>query len=223
MIGIEKIIEKILLEARNDAAETIERAKEKSLAIAKSYSDKAKDAETAAAAEAQKEADGIINRARSSVETAKRNALLEEQARIIDDVFEEAFESIRSLPEDKYCEFLVAIAARALVEQIESEKKSLELYGEDEDAVEIEKYEIILNKKDRDTLGTTLMEGLRRTVIGKVPKEILDKVCISGEIAEITGGLILRYGDIESNCSLSLIFAHVREKLEGAVSKKLFS
>jgi len=223
MIGIEKIIEKILLEARNDAAETIERAKEKSLAIAKSYSDKAKDAETAAAAEAQKEADGIINRARSSVETAKRNALLEEQARIIDDVFEEAFESIRSLPEDKYCEFLVAIAARALIEQIESEKKSLELYGEDEDAVEIEKYEIILNKKDRDTLGTTLMEGLRRTVIGKVPKEILDKVCISGEIAEITGGLILRYGDIESNCSLSLIFAHVREKLEGAVSKKLFS
>lgn len=223
MIGIEKIIEKILLEARNDAAETIERAKEKSLAIAKSYSDKAKDAETAAAAEAQKEADGIINRARSSVETAKRNALLEEQARIIDDVFEEAFESIRSLPEDKYCEFLVAIAARALIEQIESEKKSLELYGEDEDAVEIEKYEIILNKKDRDTLGTTLMEGLRRTVIGKVPKEILDKVCISSEIAEITGGLILRYGDIESNCSLSLIFAHVREKLEGAVSKKLFS
>lgn len=223
MIGIEKIIEKILLEARKDAAETIEKAKEKSLAISRGYAERAEKVEAELNEAAQRDADGIIARARSSMETVKRNALLEERARIIDDVFDEAFESIKSLPDDKYCEFLVAIAVRALTEQLENEKRSLELYGEDEDAVEIEKYEIILNKKDRDTHGGALLEGIRRTVIGKVPKEIVDKVCIAGEVADITGGLILRYGDIESNCSLSIIFAHVRESLEGEVSRKLFS
>lgn len=223
MIGIDKIIEKILLEARNDASVTIEEAKKKSLEIAESYAIKAEEAEAAANADAQREADRIISRARASVDTAKRRALLEEQVKIIDDVFEEAFESIRSLPEDKYCDFLVAVAARALTEQIELEKKRIELYGEDEIGREAEKYEIILSKKDRDSLGASLIEGLRRTVIGKIRKEDLDAVCVSREIAEISGGFILRFGDIELDCSLSSIFAQVKEKLEATVSRKLFS
>ena len=223
MIGIDKIIEKILLEARNDASATIEEAKKKSLEIAESYAVKIEEAEAAANSEAQREADRIISRARASVEAAKRRALLEEQIKIIDDVFEEAFESIRSLPEDKYCDFLVSVAARVLTEQIEIEKKRLELCGKSEKDTGIEKYEIILNKKDRDSLGAALVEGLRRTVIGKIRKEDLDAVCVSREIAEITGGFILRFGDIEVDCSLSSIFAQVKEKLEATVSRKLFS
>jgi V/A-type H+-transporting ATPase subunit E len=201
----------------------LEEANRKSLEITESYALKAEEAEKAANAEAQKEADRIITRARASMEAAKRRALLEEQVKIIDDVFEEAFESIRSLPEDKYCDFLVGVAAKVLTEQIEIEKKRLELCGEGENGATAEKYEIILNKKDRDSLGAALIEGLRRTVIGKIRKEDLDAVCISREIAEITGGFIIRFNDIEIDCSLSSIFAQVKEQLEMTVSRKLFS
>ena len=43
------------------------------------------------------------------------------------------------------------------------------------------------------------------------------------DAAAIDGGLILRYGDIESNCSLELLFAGLRRELEGEVSHALFA
>ena len=46
---------------------------------------------------------------------------------------------------------------------------------------------------------------------------------MSENTANIDGGLILRYGDIESNCSLALMLKGIRESLEGQVGSILFS
>ena len=102
-------------------------------------------------------------------------------------------------------------------------EKNLELYGPDEDGEEIEKYELLLCKSDRDKYAEPLIEAIRRSVIGKVSPEIIEKLVISKDIANIDGGVILRYGSIESNCSLALLFERTRASLEGQVSKLLFS
>ena len=55
-----------------------------------------------------------------------------------------------------------------------------------------------------------------------VEKEKLDKLVLSKQTLSANGGLVLRCGNIEANCSLSLLFAQLREELEAEVSHALF-
>ena len=223
MNGVEKITEKIITEARAQAAEITEAAREKALAIGKSYADRAAEVRNTSDEEASKEATAIAARARASLESAQRSALLAEQAAIIDGVFADAYKSIRGLDDEKYVAFLAALASAALSEMTETAKKNLELYGPDEEGEEIEKYELLLCKSDKDKYAEPLIRAIRRSVIGKVDPEIIEKLCVCPVPANIDGGLILRYGSIESNCSLSLLFERTRASLEGKVSTLLFS
>ena len=223
MNGIEKITEKIISEARQKASEITENARVAALSISKDYAKKADAARRAIDSAAEAEAGAMIERAKASVETVQRNALLEKQAEIIDSVFEEAYTSIRSLPDDKYLSFLIHLASAALSEQVNTHEESLRLYGADEDEPEIESYDIILSKADRDRFADSLINELRRSVIGRIPPEVVDKVRVSENTSNIDGGLILRYGDIDSNCSLALMLKGIRESLEGQVSSILFS
>ena len=223
MNGIEKITEKIITEARAEATKITDAAREKALAISKGYADRAAEVRSAADAAATAEATSIAARAKASLESVQRSALLSEQSAIIDSVFADAYKSIRGLDDDKYVAFLVALASSALSEMTETAARNLSLYGPDEDGEEIEKYELLLCKSDRDKYAESLIEAIKRSVIGKVPHEIIEKLVISSETANIDGGVILRYGSIESNCSLSLLFERTRAKLEGQVSALLFS
>ena len=223
MNGIEKITEKIITEARAKAASITDAAREKALAVSKSYADKAAEVRRAADEAAVAEATAIATRAKATLETVQRSALLSEQADIIDGVFAEAYNSIRGLDDEKYVAFLAALTSAALSEMIATAEKNLELYGPDEDGEEVESYELLLSRSDREKYGETLIEAIRHLVIGKVPAEVIEKLTVSKEDASIDGGVILRYGSIESNCSLSLLFERVRASLEGQVSKLLFS
>ena len=223
MKGIEKITEKIISEARAEAASITDAAREKALAISRSYAEKAADVRSSLDEAAATEAKAIATRTKASLETVQRTALLAEQAAIIDEVFADAYKSIRELDDEKYVAFLTTLAASALAEMTDTAEKNLELYGPDEDAEEIEKYELLLCKADRDKYAESILESIRRSVIGRVPSEIIEKLTVSKEVANIDGGLILRYGSIESNCSLSLLFERTRARLEGQVSKLLFT
>lgn len=223
MNGIEKITEKIIAEARAQAAVITDSAREKALAISKGYADRAGEIRQSMDKAASDEAEAIIVRAKASLETVQRSALLAEQAAIIDEAFNKAYKSIRDLEGEKYVTFIAALASAALCEMTETAEKNLELYGPDEDGEEIENYELLLCKADRDKYADQLIEAIHRSVIGKVPPEIIEKLVVSREIANIDGGVILRYGSIESNCSLALLFERTRASLEGQVSKLLFS
>ena len=51
---------------------------------------------------------------------------------------------------------------------------------------------------------------------------IMEKLRLSNEIANIDGGLILRYGSVETNCSISALLAGMRRELEPKISAILF-
>lgn len=223
MNGIEKITEKILSEARATADETVKKAREKSAVITSEYAQRADAAREEIMNAAKAEADAIVSRMGASIETAQRNALLAEQAAIIDETFAEAYNSIRDLPDEKYISFLAMLASSALTSGIRDREKNLELYGPDEDGDAPESYEILLCRSDRDKYAAPLLEEIRRSVIGRVPPEEVEKLVISEETADIDGGLILRLGSIECNCSLSLMFDRIRARLEGQVSRLLFN
>ena len=105
--------------------------------------------------------------------------------------------------------------------RVEDEKVSRELYGE-EDAPSTDSYEVILNVRDREKFGKNLIDGVRRRLVGKESIGITQKVVLSASTADIDGGLILRYGDIEINSSVSMLFEQARPSLEAKVSHVLF-
>jgi hypothetical protein len=93
------------------------------------------------------------------------------------------------------------------------------LYGED---IAPAAYEILLNVHDRDTFGEELLAKFKKTMYGKLPDEALAKVKLSADTVRISGGLILRCGAVEENCSLAMLFAHVRRETEAKISRLLW-
>ena len=96
--------------------------------------------------------------------------------------------------------------------QLEDEQESMRLYGEN---ITPAAYEILLNARDRKTYGQQLLDAVNAGSFAKIGLTRQDA-------ADITGGLILRCGEVEINCSLRMMFDEVRRRTEGRVSGILF-
>ena len=83
-------------------------------------------------------------------------------------------------------------------------------------------YEVLFNQRDRDRCGKAVIEGTQKHLASKVSPEKLAHLQLSSQTANIDGGLVLRCGNVESNCSLSILFAQLRESLEAEVARTLF-
>ena len=219
--GLNKITDKILSEAQAKADKILADAQAECDRINAEYAERAEKIRTEISSEAEKGGMEYVARIRSTAATSKRNLLLQTKSDLIDGVFASVLEQTRTLELEKYNEILIGLLSAALLEQIESEEVSRTLYGEEE-ALAPESYEVILNQRDRDRCGKGLMEGVRKHLIGKVSTEKLACLTLSSQTASIDGGLILRCGNVESNCSFSILFAQLRESLEAEVAHALF-
>ena len=223
MTGLEKITDKILAEARADAEKTVADAKVKCDATAAQYRTRADALEEKFQEDARREGERIITRARSAAEMDKRNILLTARADVIDETFGEAYASLKSLPEEEYLSLLVKLLTDALTARVKERNNNLALYGEEEEvSEEPDRYEVILNAADREKYGDRLLQDVRRAVVGKLDTAVLEKLSLSDRTARIDGGMILKYGDVETNCSLEMVFADARERMEAEVSRMLF-
>lgn len=221
MTGLDKITGKILAEAEKEAQRILAEAKDASRAIESDYREKADCIRADAAAEREKAKRELIARAAATAETSRRNLLLDAKGKLVDEVFANAEATVRAYSEEKMLDFLTGLLAYAMTEQTSAEAESISLYGE-EDALAPDTYELLLNAKDRSLYGQAMISGVGNKLIGKVPTEKLARLRLSESTVGISGGFILRYGDIESNCSFDLLFAELRQTLEVEVSHALF-
>ena len=185
------------------------------------YAERAEKIRTEISSEAEKGGMEYVARIRSTAATSKRNLLLQTKSDLIDGVFASVLEQTRTLELDKYNEILVGLLSAAFLEQIESEEVSRTLYGEEE-ALAPECYEVLFNQRDRDRCGKLVIEGVKKHLADKADANKLAKLALSQQTANIDGGLILRCGNVESNCSFSILFAQLRESLESEVAHALF-
>ncbi len=221
MTGLSKITDKIIAEATAEANLRISEAEAECKKIAASYEDKAAQIKEKMNSDAEREAQAIISRAKSGAAMTRRNVEMSARGQLIDRAFADAKKEMLSLPDEKYLELLVSMLVSILMSRVEDEKVSRELYGE-EDAPSTDSYEVILNVRDREKFGKNLIDGVRRRLVGKESIGITQKVVLSASTADIDGGLILRYGDIEINSSVSMLFEQARPSLEAKVSHVLF-
>lgn len=221
MNGLEKITDKILAEAGAESQKILAEAEEECARIRATYAEKAQAIRLRVADEAEREGIDLVSRSKNGAATQKRNALLRVRGELVDETFDMTLMALRSQSDEKYTEMLTGLLCAAFLEQMEAEITGRTLYGE-EDAIAPERYEVLFNSSDRDRYGAAVLAGARLRLAAKVDAEKLEMLTLSDQTVNIDGGLILRCGEVESNCSLSLLFADLRRELEAEVSRALF-
>ncbi len=221
MIGLEKVTDKILADAEADARAILAAADEDCTAV-RARVEAETDAEITRLREvSDKECQAIILRAKSSAGMAKRNAMLEARAAILDEAFATAEREIRAMTGDAYLDLLGKMLRSAMRTQLASEEDSLRLYGED---IAPEAYEVLLSDRDRSIYGQRLLRNFLTSTNMKVSPAVLTKLTLApeGDGEGIDGGLILRCGAVEINCTLSMLLAQNRRETEARVNQILF-
>ncbi|MBQ8213754.1 MAG: hypothetical protein IJZ80_07070, partial [Clostridia bacterium] len=206
MNGLEKITDKILAEAGAESQKILAEAEEECARIRATYAEKAQAIRLRVADEAEREGIDLVSRSKNGAATQKRNALLRVRGELVDETFDMTLMALRSQSDEKYTEMLTGLLCAAFLEQMEAEITGRTLYGE-EDAIAPERYEVLFNSSDRDRYGAAVLAGARLRLAAKVDAEKLEMLTLSDQTVNIDGGLILRCGEVESNCSLSLLFA----------------
>ena len=216
MTGLSKITDKIMAEARADAARTLAEAEERCREIAAEAEKKAAAYAARIDEATKREAAEIVSRAKSGETMVYRNTVLEARSALIDEAFEAARNELLNLSAERMLEMLVMLLTAALKQTVEDEKLSRELYGEAETPVE-DCYVVLLGRRDLERCGKELLVRTTQRIEG-----FEGRLFLSEEPVSIDGGLILRRGDVEINCSLSAMLSQLRPRLEAKVSRTLF-
>ncbi len=218
MTGFSKITDKILAEARADAEASVSEAQAKAAEISAEYAVRAEALKKQIDEDAKRQAEEIVARAHADEAMIRRSAALEARGNMVDEAFDLARREILNLSAERYTEFLSMLLCRALREQLEDERQTRELYGDEEQPTE--DFTVLLNELDRERVGKELMARLTaKHKAGEI--ELLPT--LSEETAPIDGGLILRRGKIEINCSVKALFGELRPEWEGRVVARLFA
>ena len=156
-----------------------------------------------------------------------RKALLQAKQDMVGRAFDLALEKLSSLPEEEY----VALLARLAVSAARTGRE-----------------QVILSQRDRSRYGKQIVtranELLAREVAPRLPEEltssragaVLDKVVarstavlagtgmltLAEETRPMAGGLVLRDGRVETNCSFEALIYLQRDALSAQVAKVLF-
>lgn len=219
MNGLEKITNRILEDAKASADKIISDANEKAAEIYAAAEKKKQDITNEIFDSAMKESETIINTARSTLDRNSKAIVMSMKNAMVDRAFEEAKKEFLALDSEKYAQLMTQLLCRVLSARVDEEKESLRLYGED---ISPDAYEVIMNKKDRDGQGVYIVAGVRRATVGKITGTVLDKVTLSQETANISGGFILRMGRVEINASLEAIIADLKEQMTPEIMQILF-
>ena len=219
MTGLEKVTGKIIADAEADARVILDRAEAECAAVKEKYAAATEAELEKLREENDRECQSLIIRARSSAAMAKRNALLEARAALLDEAYAMAERQIKNMNPEQYLDLLQKMLRSALKNQLAGEEESMRLYGED---ISPAVYEVILNSRDRDTYGETLLLAFKTGYGARLPETAHAKLRMAAETAPIDGGLVLRCGPVETNCSLAMLMAENRRETEARVSRILF-
>ena len=220
MTGLEKIISRILSDAQAEAREIMDEATEKSLEVRAQNLTQVQQAQDRLIAQAEKEGEALVIRAKSSAAMTRRNTELAAKSEMIERAFDRAMQEIYEMDRAQYAELLLALLCKTLNAQRESERDSMRLYGEN---IAPEYYELMLNARDSGDVAATVMSGVRAAAVsGKIPADMSIKVRLCPTPVDIDGGLVLRCSDIETNCSFAMMLAAVRPALEPRIQQILY-
>ncbi len=195
MKGIEKITEKILQNTQQEIEEIRREAQLKAEEITARYGETAR-----------KEVDEIICRGGTAAEERierlaavavldARKLELTAKQEMLNRAFEMALDQLNHLPEEEYILLLGKLAATASRNG---------------------KEEIILSREDQTRIGEKVVREANQRIPGG------GNLSLSSESMALKGGLMLRYEDIEINCTFESLIRRIKSQMSAELAGILF-
>lgn len=198
MKGTEKIITHIRADGDAEAKKIID-------AASKQAEEKRAESFKAALSEYEKlmqagnaECEDILSGSRRIAEMEAKKSVLSVKQEMISAAFDAAREEIVNMPRDKYTQFLARMAAEAAASGME---------------------EIVLNARDKAEVGKSVCKAANELLSAKGTP---GKLTVSEDTADISGGVIVRFGGIETNCSIDALIRQRRSGLSTEVAAAMF-
>ncbi|MBQ6318046.1 MAG: V-type ATP synthase subunit E [Oscillospiraceae bacterium] len=192
MKGTEKIIAHIEADAQAQADAVLGEARQRCEAIKARFDEKAARLYSDRIREGVKACQDQEDSALRISRMEARKSVLSVKQEMVEKSFDLAVQQIVALPDEKYTAFLANLVKKA---------------GPAGDE------EIILNAADRARVGEALLKAVNADGA---------KMKLSDETRDIKGGLILRRGSIETNCSVELLVEFCRGELSAKLADVLF-
>ena len=192
MKGTEKIIAHIEADAQAQADAVLGEARQRCEAIKARFDEKAARLYSDRIREGVKACQDQEDSALRISRMEARKSVLSVKQEMVEKSFDLAVQQIVALPDEKYTAFLANLVKKA---------------GPAGDE------EVILNAADRARVGEALLKAVNADGA---------KMKLSDETRDIKGGLILRRGSIETNCSVELLVELCRGELSAKLADVLF-
>jgi len=197
-MSLEHILERIVADAKAEAAGIEAKGDEDAQRILADADVEAGEIRERIVAKARREAEERAARIMTLARLEARNSRLAAKQEAIEEAFCAALQRLRALPPEQYRDFLLSQVLAAASQGSE---------------------ELILAPEDRDRFGPGLVaeanEALRRA--GR-PASLK----LADETRPIAGGVILRRGEVEVNCTFETALRLVHDDLVPAVARCLF-
>ena len=199
MKGTERIVSHILAEAQAEKEAALAQAGKAAGDIAADFAKKAED-EAAELLRAGKEAaeQRVLRQQRTNRLEARKDILGLKQE-LVSAAYDKARQAILALDEDKYVAFLAAQAGAAALTGSE---------------------EIVLGKGDRERAGAKIVAAANAAA---EKRGIAGAMKLSDAVLPADGGLVLRRGSIEVNCTLDKLLEMSHSSLDAEVASVLFN
>jgi V/A-type H+/Na+-transporting ATPase subunit E len=194
MKGTEKIIAHIRSDAKEQADAILAQAEQQCAGIRADY-------ETKAGELYRERIRAGVNDCQDRVDSMDRIARMEAKKgvlalkqQMVSETFDKALEMIVNLPAEEYTAFLAKLAAKASVTGDE---------------------EIILNERDGKAVGKAVVDAANALINN-------GRLTLSDTVGSFKGGLILRRGNVEANCTAELLVELQRGEMSSDIAKALF-
>lgn len=213
MSGGEKILNRIKSDCDERIKEIEEQAEKEYNEVIASAQHEAEKHKQKAEKKALAKVKQINESAESRAQLEIRNAVLRTKRAEIDKTVSAVLEHMLNLPDGEYFELLYKLASIVSKDKPENKSKGL-ISGVIEKVKEQLSDEILLNSKDLARLPRDFDKRMRASGVYAL---------VSPAPVEISGGFILKRGEIEENMDFEAIISAKRDELEDLINRELFA
>ena len=194
MKGTEKIIAHIQADAKAQADAILAQSELQCAEIRQRYEAQAKERYGEKIRQGVKACQDSIDSVERINQMEAKKSILALKQEMVSKSFEKACDMLTALPEEQYVALLAKLAAQASVSGDE---------------------EIILNARDKAAVGAAVVEKANALLPA-------GKLSLSAATGDFAGGLILKRGSIEANCTIELLVELCRGDMSAQLAKVLF-
>lgn len=197
MTGLEKILKVIEDDANAHAGEIIAKAQNEADEIIKAAKQEADKKCSEITAKSDADLQAVLSRSESAAALQEKKKILDAKQQIISNVITKARATLAGLSDSEYIDIIL---------------KMVKKYAHNKEGI------ILFSQTDKKRLPADISNKLSAALAGK-PGAVL---VVSEAVATIDGGFVLKYGDIEENCSFDALISAAKEELSDQVNAILF-